>query len=152
MIPRKPVPQYASLSAAGPYQADTFDNANSKQQGIILQEWVPTAESSYRDQHASGDTSTFLNATSAHRPRLNGFRSNKTKARVSILRVFGAWWLELLACALAVAGLMTIIGILYPHQNLPLPRLPYKLTINSLVSICIVVIKAAVLLIVAQGK
>ncbi|KAM7189030.1 Protein of unknown function (DUF3176) domain containing protein [Naviculisporaceae sp. PSN 640] len=61
------------------------------------------------------------------------------------------WWLELLGCFISLASLFAIVGTTYPHQGLPLPRWPFDLSINTLVSIYMVVMKAAMLLVVADG-
>jgi len=61
------------------------------------------------------------------------------------------WWLELLACLVALGSLFAIIGTTYSHQDLPLPRWPYNVSINTLVSIYIVAMKAATLLVASQG-
>src|ERR1700722_1247294 len=44
-----------------------------------------------------------------------------------------------------------VIAIVYPHQNLPLPKWPYNISINSLLAVILVVMKAAMLLITAEG-
>jgi hypothetical protein len=40
----------------------------------------------------------------------------------------------------------------YPYRDRPLPQWPYSLSINSLISVYAVILKAAILLILAQGK
>ncbi|KAL9616773.1 MAG: hypothetical protein Q9160_008398 [Pyrenula sp. 1 TL-2023] len=66
-------------------------------------------------------------------------------------RVFRDWWLEIICVFVAIAAIAAIFGTLAPHAGQPLPRWPYNLSINALISIYIVVLKAAVLLIITQG-
>ena len=61
------------------------------------------------------------------------------------------WWQELTACLLSVVALLAIIATLRPHQNKPLPQWPYLVSVNSLLSIYVTILKAAVLLVIAEG-
>ena len=61
------------------------------------------------------------------------------------------WWLEILRVLLALAALFAILATVYPYNGHPLPEWPYGLSINSLISIYIVMLKAAMLLVVTQG-
>jgi len=62
------------------------------------------------------------------------------------------WWFELLACFLALVSLFAIVGTTYAFQDLPLPRWPYNLSINTLVSVYIVALKTSILVVVSQGN
>jgi hypothetical protein len=66
-----------------------------------------------------------------------------------LLRV---WWLEILSCFLVIGASLAIVATVYPYRDRPLPRWPYSLSINSLISVYAVILKAAMLLILAQGK
>lgn len=68
------------------------------------------------------------------------------------IRLFRDWWLEIICVLIAIAAIAAIFGTLAPHAGQPLPRWPYNLSINALISIYVVVLKAAVLLIITQGK
>ena len=61
------------------------------------------------------------------------------------------WWIEFSACLIFVFALIAIIVTLRPHQNKPLPQWPYSISINSLISIYVVILKAAILLVTAEG-
>ena len=61
------------------------------------------------------------------------------------------WVLELLSCGMAVVCLIAIIAILAVYQDKPLPNSPDAISINSWVSIFTAVMKAAVMLPVAEG-
>jgi Protein of unknown function (DUF3176) len=63
----------------------------------------------------------------------------------------GIWWLELLCCVLFVGALVAVIVTIRPYEGRPLPQWPYHLTINTLISVYIVILKAAMLLVAAEG-
>ena len=44
-----------------------------------------------------------------------------------------------------------VITTLYPHQDLPLPQLPYNVSINTLISVFMAIMKTAMLVIVTEG-
>ena len=47
--------------------------------------------------------------------------------------------------------MVTIVGVILPYQDQPLPHWPYDVSINTLISILIAIVKAAVLFVVAEG-
>jgi len=61
------------------------------------------------------------------------------------------WWLESGACFLLLGALVAVIATLYPHQGKPLPQWPYRISVNTLVSIHLAVLKGNVLLVTAEG-
>lgn len=61
------------------------------------------------------------------------------------------WWLEISCCILATAMLFAVVAIVYPRQGLPLPQWPYSISVNSLIAVLTVIMKAAVLLVTAEG-
>jgi hypothetical protein len=63
----------------------------------------------------------------------------------------GYWWKGILACAIMLFSLMAIILMLGLHQNRPLPSWPFTITLNSLVSIMVVLLKSSMLAVVALG-
>lgn len=65
--------------------------------------------------------------------------------------LFKCWWLETAACLLFLAALVAIFATLYPHQGKPLPEWPYQLSVNTLLSIYVVVMKGTILLVTAEG-
>ena len=76
-------------------------------------------------------------------------RSSTRNARS--IGVIQEWWLEMLCSLLALAALFAILTTVFPYDGHPLPDWPYGLSINSLISIYIVILKAAMLLVVTQG-
>jgi hypothetical protein len=62
------------------------------------------------------------------------------------------WVVEMLSYLLAILSLAVIVMILALHQNKPMPQWPGLISINSLVSIFTSIMKAAMLLPVAEGR
>ncbi|KAI1120050.1 hypothetical protein F5Y10DRAFT_290423 [Nemania abortiva] len=61
------------------------------------------------------------------------------------------WLWEIVNCCLLLISLFAILATLYPHDGQPLPQWPLSITINALLSIYTVVMKANMLLILASG-
>ncbi|KAI0437556.1 hypothetical protein F4803DRAFT_538370 [Xylaria telfairii] len=61
------------------------------------------------------------------------------------------WTWEIANCCLLLISLFAILATLYPHDGQPLPQWPFSITINALLSIYAVVMKASMLLILASG-
>lgn len=61
------------------------------------------------------------------------------------------WWLEILCLGIVVLSLIAIALTLSTQQGRPLPHWPYKISVNSLVAVYTVVLKAAMLLIITEG-
>ncbi|KAI1195508.1 hypothetical protein F5X97DRAFT_242037 [Nemania serpens] len=74
-----------------------------------------------------------------------------TKRRTSLGAFWGPWTWELANCGLLLVSLFAILATLYPHDGQPLPKWPFSITINALLSIYAVVMKASMLLILASG-
>lgn len=71
-----------------------------------------------------------------------------TRRRAGFLK---NWWMEVGACFLLLVAFVAIIATLFPHQGKPSPQWPYQISISSLVSIYVVVLKATVLFVTAEG-
>ncbi|KAI0532023.1 hypothetical protein GGR58DRAFT_523618 [Xylaria digitata] len=56
-----------------------------------------------------------------------------------------AWWPELASLALSAIAFIAIIVTLYPHDLQPLPHWPYSISVNALISVYVLVFKAAIL-------
>ncbi|KAI0203466.1 hypothetical protein F4808DRAFT_449075 [Astrocystis sublimbata] len=61
------------------------------------------------------------------------------------------WTWEIANCFLLLVSLFAILATLYPHDGQPLPQWPFSITINALLSIYAVVMKASMLLILTSG-
>lgn len=66
--------------------------------------------------------------------------------------ILSRWWPEFIACAIAVAAFCALIGTVYPYQGQPLPRWPYGLGINTLISIYTVIFEMATVMVVSSGE
>lgn len=64
---------------------------------------------------------------------------------------FTMWWWEATCCIIAVGALLAIVGTIYSHEGRPLPRWRFGLTINAIIAIYTVIIKAAAGLVLAEG-
>lgn len=62
------------------------------------------------------------------------------------------WLIEILSCLLATVALIATIVTLAIHRGRPLPQWPHLISINSLIAIFIAILKAAVLMPVAEGR
>jgi len=65
--------------------------------------------------------------------------------------VTGQWTWEIVSCLLAIGTLIALAVILSRYDGHPQPSLPYKVSINTLVSIFSTIIKALMLISVAEG-
>lgn len=65
--------------------------------------------------------------------------------------LFALWWLEILACACSHAALFALSGTLYSYESRPSPDWPKWLTLNTIVSIFVVIIKGGVILVLTEG-
>jgi len=79
---------------------------------------------------------------------LRGFTGKIRPFRSPILKY---WWLEIGACFLFLIILVAIVATLYPHQGKPLPQWPYHLSVNTVISIYVVILKSTILLVAAEG-
>ena len=68
--------------------------------------------------------------------------------RASLLKT---WWLEIISCVLLLGSFLAVVATLQPYEGRPLPRWPYRLSINALISVYIVILKGSMLLVTAEG-
>jgi hypothetical protein len=61
------------------------------------------------------------------------------------------WWMEIIASVLVLLAIMAIVLVLALYQNQPLPNWPFGISVNSLVSIFVVILKGGMLLILSEG-
>ncbi|KAF2968381.1 hypothetical protein GQX73_g5218 [Xylaria multiplex] len=61
------------------------------------------------------------------------------------------WWPELASLALSAIAFIATIVTLYPHDLQPLPHWPYSISVNALISVYVLVFKAAILYAVAAA-
>ncbi|KAI9741138.1 MAG: hypothetical protein M1834_002851 [Cirrosporium novae-zelandiae] len=64
---------------------------------------------------------------------------------------FAHWWQEIFCCILTLVALAAIIITLAIHQGRPLPDWPHQISVNTLISVFLVVLKGAMMLPLAEG-
>ncbi|KAI0468549.1 hypothetical protein F4859DRAFT_490727 [Xylaria cf. heliscus] len=89
---------------------------------------------------------SFDSASSTLQPIQGSRAQSRTKQRH-----WSPWTWEIANCCLLLISLFAILATLYPHDGQPLPQWPFSITINALLSIYAVVMKASMLLILASG-
>jgi hypothetical protein len=62
------------------------------------------------------------------------------------------WWMEISACVLVLLAIIAIVLTLAIHHNQPLPNWPFGISVNSLVSVFVVILKGGMLLILGEGS
>jgi len=65
--------------------------------------------------------------------------------------IFSIWWQEAGACFLVLAMMAAVVGTTFPHHDKPLPQWPYNLSINTLVAIYFIILKAAMLFVLSEA-
>ena len=78
-------------------------------------------------------------------------KAQSTETRARRANIFKNWWMEMGACFLFLTALVAVIATLYPHQGKPLPQWPFQMSVNTLLSMYLVVLKGTVLLVTAEG-
>lgn len=66
-------------------------------------------------------------------------------------RLFWVWIWEIGACLLAIAALIATGAFLHTYRSRPLPQLPFDISVNALISIYMVTMKAALVTVVSTG-
>lgn len=70
--------------------------------------------------------------------------------RIDQKMIIGMNSLQPSSCILFVGALVAIVVTIYPYEGRPLPQWPYRLSNNSLISVYVVVLKAAMLLVATE--
>nr|KAK5451168.1 hypothetical protein LTR18_001185 [Exophiala xenobiotica] len=78
-------------------------------------------------------------------------RTSRKSPAHGIFKILSIWWLEMICCAIFMGAFLAIVATIYSYQGRPLPEWPYHLTVNTLIAIYVVILKAALLLVTAQG-
>ena len=61
------------------------------------------------------------------------------------------WWWEALCCITALGALLAIVATIRTHESKELPQWRYGLTVNAIIAIYTVILKAAAGLVLAEG-
>jgi hypothetical protein len=75
-----------------------------------------------------------------------------TRFGTSQLSFLKPWWTEIIACVIVLLAITAIVLTLAIHQNQPLPNWPFGISVNSLVSVFVVILKGGMLLILSEGS
>ncbi|KAI1110400.1 hypothetical protein F5Y14DRAFT_443999 [Nemania sp. NC0429] len=97
------------------------------------------------DQTPAAVSSRSLSST------LQPLQEPRRKPKTKLLNYWSPWTWEIANCGLLLVSLFAILATLYPHDGQPLPKWPFSITINALLSIYAVVMKACMLLVLASG-
>ncbi|KAL9106294.1 MAG: hypothetical protein Q9227_008694 [Pyrenula ochraceoflavens] len=112
--------------------------------GFVSDETLPgNAKGNPAFISSTDDRGTYHHINSSQ--QLVQFRQQK---RLNVLQV---WWREALSCVLFLGALLAIVATLHPYQDRPIPDWPYHLSINTLIAIYIVILKAAIVFVAAEG-
>ncbi|KAI0018390.1 hypothetical protein F4780DRAFT_521255 [Xylariomycetidae sp. FL0641] len=91
-------------------------------------------------------------SASCYSPRETERLSEQPEAtRRKNLSYWCSWAWEIVNCVVLVVSLFGILATLYPHHGQPLPRWPFSISINTLLSIYGLIMKASMLLILSSG-
>lgn len=96
----------------------------------------------------SVSTPTLVDANDV--PTENGFKQTIESAEPASLGqgviswYWKNWKYESAACLLVLSGPLVIFGTLYPHNGQPLPQWPFDVSINSLLSVYTLILKASI--------
>ncbi|KAL7933972.1 hypothetical protein V8C35DRAFT_280290 [Trichoderma chlorosporum] len=66
-------------------------------------------------------------------------------------RLLSNWYLEIICCILAVAALFAIVGTIYPYRGKPGPEWPNIISLNTLLAIYTMILKACLALVIGSG-
>lgn len=83
-------------------------------------------------------------------PREQSFHV-ENKSHPPLLRATKDWKVEIACCIWGLGSLAAIAATLGPFQSRPLPQLPYDLSLNALVSLYVIMLKAAMFTILCSG-
>lgn len=75
-----------------------------------------------------------------------------TRFGTSQLDFLKPWSVEISACVLVLLAKVAIVLTLAIHHNQPLPNWPFGVSVNSLVSVFVVILKGGMLLILGEGS
>ncbi|RJE18043.1 hypothetical protein PHISCL_09617 [Aspergillus sclerotialis] len=128
-----------------------------------------TAESALSPQHAdiqappdsAQPTSTTAEQGLAGSPTTTNMHSNAENKRISLLQTvkkkafnlkFGPWFWEISSLAISLAGMVATVGILWVFMDKTLSHWPlHRITLNAVLSILSILIKAPLLFVVTQS-
>jgi hypothetical protein len=133
--------------AANVHEPPLYAKSNDQDRGQLASESLLLTETDVADtpqqQHADRLVEVSQQFTNAD-------GSGQSPGFLSLL--YTRWLVELLACFVAVLALAAIVITLGTHNGRPLPKWPFEISVNALVSIFSVILKGAMMAPVAEGN
>lgn len=77
--------------------------------------------------------------------------SSRQQRKQADVTFFGTWWLEILACTLVLLAFGAIVATLLLVEDKPLPRLPLRISVNTLLAVFATTLKVAAAFVLAEG-
>ncbi|KIW66598.1 hypothetical protein PV04_05916 [Phialophora macrospora] len=99
---------------------------------------------------ATHQDATHENESKAGSNAPSSQKSDK-RSTASALKSIQLWWLEIFSCSASLFAVVAILITAYAYDSKPNPHWPQGLSINTLISIYIVILKAALLTILTAG-
>jgi hypothetical protein len=100
------------------------------------------------DTSVNSSSTAIVTESTAPSGQLTAQPTKESLIEVSSLR---RWLVELLSALVAIIALIAIVVTIGTHDGRPLPDWPYKLNVNSLVSVFAVILKVTLIIPVAEG-
>lgn len=97
------------------------------------------------------EDSVLMNTMSSDPPAKLDTAYSTLDKRKEYPSIFSIWWQEAGACLLVLAMMAAVVGTTLPHQDKPLPQWPYNLSINTLVAVYFIVLKAAMAFVLSEA-
>ncbi|KAI1371199.1 hypothetical protein F4677DRAFT_317044 [Hypoxylon crocopeplum] len=128
----------------------TVANTEGDAESIPLRPWntseqeLETGPTDYQ-QNVSGEAQADQGNQAGNRNTGDAL-SNVQPPTAKSIKLVQIWWLEVVSCLLVVAMVAALVGTISPYENQPLPRWPYTLSINTIVTFYSEVMRAAMVL------
>ncbi|KAF7509297.1 hypothetical protein GJ744_008191 [Endocarpon pusillum] len=147
-----------SLLQRSPYQDDPHLRAEAHP---LQHQWGESPEEQFQDQRAGfslprkpiahGTASTrAVDQNGCYQEVNPGVNVSKNQSS-SQSRFLSTWWLEIICCVLFIGALAAVVITVTPYEGRLLPQWPYRLSINTLIAVYMIILKAAMLLVAAEG-
>lgn len=116
---------------------------------------IPHHFAGHELQHDAG-TKVHLPAYAEQAQRSTSFATTSSTAQPSVMRKVRrawnyGWTAEIFSCALAMVSLASIVITLCLHEGKPLPKWPLGITINALIAVLTVLMKAGLSIPLSEG-
>lgn len=141
-IPRKPISSSNEAYQLSPMPPE------------LLHVPLTSSQEDSRKDHIQSSAALLMTPSEYH----SGFGSTISQSfrteQQSQSQLLGAakdWKVEIFCCIFGLVSLGAIATTLAPFQDRPLPQLPYAVSLNSLISLYVIMLKAAMFVILCSG-